>query len=45
MVFNKPEPAPFRETLRKAGFYDEWRRKFGDEAWAILNKAAGGGLS
>src|SRR5438067_4720146 len=45
IVFNKPEPAPFRETLRKAGFYDEWRRKFGDEAWAILNKAAGGGLS
>ena len=45
MVFNKPEPAPFRETLRKAGFYDEWRQKFGDEAWAILNKAAGGGLS
>jgi tripartite ATP-independent transporter DctP family solute receptor len=45
MAFNKPEPAPFREALRKAGFYDEWKRKFGDEAWAILNKSAGGSLS
>jgi len=45
MVFNKPEPGPFREALRKAGYYDEWKRKFGDEAWATLNKSAGGGLS
>jgi TRAP-type transport system periplasmic protein len=45
MVFNKPETAPFRDGLLKAGFYDEWKRKFGDEAWAILNKSAGGGLS
>jgi tripartite ATP-independent transporter DctP family solute receptor len=45
MVFNKPETAPFRDALLKAGFYDEWKRKFGDEAWAILNKSAGGGLS
>ena len=45
MAFNTTEAAPFREALRKAGFYDEWKRKFGDEAWAILNKSAGGGLS
>jgi TRAP-type C4-dicarboxylate transport system substrate-binding protein len=45
MVFNKPETAPFRDALLKAGFYDEWKRKFGDDAWAILNKSAGGGLS
>jgi TRAP-type transport system periplasmic protein len=45
LTFNQPEMPPFRDTLRKAGFYDEWKRKFGDEAWALLDKAAGGGLS
>jgi tripartite ATP-independent transporter DctP family solute receptor len=44
LVFNKPDQAPFREQLRKAGFYDEWKRKFGDEAWGLLSKASGGGL-
>ena len=34
-----------QKALRKAGYYDEWKRKFGDEAWATLNKSAGGGLS
>ncbi len=32
---------PFREALRKAGFYAEWKKKYGDEAWAILEKAVG----
>lgn len=45
MVFNKPDPEPFRATLRKAGFYDEWKQKFGDEAWGLLAKASGGGLN
>jgi len=45
MAFNKPEPGPFRDVLRQAGFYDAWKRKFGDEAWALLNKSVGGGLS
>ncbi|MCJ2121891.1 TRAP transporter substrate-binding protein [Methylobacterium sp. J-077] len=44
LVFNKPDQAPFRDQLRKAGFYDEWKRKFGDEAWGLLNKASAGGL-
>ena len=44
LVFNKPDTQPFRDVLRKAGFYDEWKRKFGDEAWGLLSKAAGGGL-
>src|ERR1700736_654358 len=30
LVFNAPETAPFREALRTAGFYAEWRRKYGD---------------
>ncbi len=45
MAFNEPETAPFREALRKAGFYAEWKKKYGDEAWAILEKAVGGSLS
>lgn len=45
MQFNDPNPAPFREALRKAGFYAEWKKKYGDEAWSILEKAVGGNLS
>ena len=43
--FNDPDPALFRETLRKAGFYAEWKKKYGDEAWTILEKAVGSSLS
>jgi TRAP-type C4-dicarboxylate transport system substrate-binding protein len=45
MLFNNPDAAPFREALRKAGFYAEWKKKYGDEAWAILEKAVGSSLS
>src|SRR5665811_1436687 len=41
LVFNTPDPAPFREALRKAGFYSEWKGKYGEEAWAILEKSVG----
>ncbi len=41
LIFNQPDPAPFRDKLRKAGFYAEWKGKFGDEAWAILEKSVG----
>ncbi|MGO9171632.1 MAG: TRAP transporter substrate-binding protein [Rhodomicrobium sp.] len=41
MIFNKPDPAPFREALQKAGFYTEWRSKYGEEAFAILETAVG----
>ena len=40
-VFNKPDLKPFREKLRQAGFYAEWKAKYGEEAWAILEKNAG----
>jgi len=32
---------PFRAKLEAAGFYKEWRGKYGDEAWAVLEKYAG----
>src|ERR1700734_594028 len=41
LVFNQPEVAPFREKLRSAGFYSEWKGKFGDHAWEILEKSVG----
>jgi TRAP-type C4-dicarboxylate transport system substrate-binding protein len=41
ITFNDTDPAPFREVLKKAGFYAEWKAKYGEEAWALLEKAAG----
>jgi TRAP-type transport system periplasmic protein len=41
LIFNYPDKAPFRETLQKNGFYAEWKKKYGDEAWAILEKYSG----
>jgi TRAP-type C4-dicarboxylate transport system substrate-binding protein len=37
----KVDPAPFRAKLQSAGFYKEWRGKYGDEAWAVLEKFTG----
>lgn len=42
LVLSRPVLKPFREALNKAGFYGEWRKKFGDESWAILAKYANG---
>ncbi len=41
MIFNYPDPKSFRDALSKAGFYKEWRAKFGDEAMAKLEKYSG----
>jgi TRAP-type transport system periplasmic protein len=41
LVFNQPEVGPFREKLRTAGFYAEWKGKYGDHAWELLEKAVG----
>ncbi|UHL63426.1 TRAP transporter substrate-binding protein [Paralcaligenes sp. KSB-10] len=41
MVFNTPKTGPIRDTLRQAGFYAEWKKKFGDSAWATLEKSVG----
>jgi tripartite ATP-independent transporter DctP family solute receptor len=45
MVANETKADAFRDTLRKAGFYAEWKKKYGDQAWGILEKAVGGSLS
>lgn len=41
MIFNAPHSEPFREMLRSAGYYGEWKGKFGEEAWTILERYAG----
>jgi tripartite ATP-independent transporter DctP family solute receptor len=41
LIFNTPDPMPFRTALQKAGFYKEWRDKFGQEAWSLLEKYSG----
>jgi tripartite ATP-independent transporter DctP family solute receptor len=41
LIFNQPVVAPFRDKLRQAGFYAEWKGKYGDQAWALLEKAVG----
>jgi tripartite ATP-independent transporter DctP family solute receptor len=41
MVFNQPDSASFRDQLRKAGFYSEWKGRYGDEAWGILERSVG----
>lgn len=41
MVFNRPDPKPFRQALQQAKFYQEWKTKFGDDAWAQLEGAVG----
>lgn len=41
MVFNQPAPDSFRARLRDGGFYNEWKGRFGDEAWALLEQSSG----
>ena len=41
MVFNAVDADPFRVALRKAGFYRDWKAKYGADAWALLEKVVG----
>ncbi len=41
LAFSDVDPAAFRAALKSAGFYNEWRTKFGAEAWATLEAAVG----
>ena len=34
-------PDAFRQKLRDAGYYAQWREAFGEHAWGLLEKAAG----
>ena len=41
MAFNGTDPEKFRAALRSAGFYAEWKDKYGAEAWAVLESQVG----
>lgn len=41
MVFNSLDTAPLLKTVADAGYYKEWKDKFGVEAWALLKKYTG----
>jgi tripartite ATP-independent transporter DctP family solute receptor len=40
MEFTHPDHTAFREALVKAGFYAEWKRKYEDQAWNLLEQTA-----
>ena len=41
MIFNTPDPVQFRAALVKAGFYAQWQKAYGAEAWAKLEQYTG----
>ncbi len=41
MKFNKPDPVQFRAALVRAGFYTQWQKTYGSEAWARLEQYTG----
>jgi tripartite ATP-independent transporter DctP family solute receptor len=41
MTFNKPDPVQFRAALVKAGFYQQWQKTYGADAWTALEKYTG----
>jgi len=41
LQFVETDAVAFRGALKKAGFYEEWKGKFGAEAWGTLEKAVG----
>lgn len=41
LAFNRPSPDSFRAKLRDAGFYSEWKGRFGEDAWSLLEGAVG----
>jgi len=41
LTFNTVNKKPFQEALKAAGFYAEWRQKYGEDAWKILEKYSG----
>ncbi len=41
LKFNDVDPKAFRDKLSEAGFYKEWKEKFGEAAWATLEASVG----
>ena len=41
IVSTPPDLAPFRQKLKDAGLYKEWKEKMGPEGWALLEEISG----
>ncbi len=41
LTFSEPDTTPFRNQLRRVGFYTDWRTKFGEAAWSKLEGSVG----
>lgn len=41
MIFNDVEKGAFRDKLRQAGFYKEWRDRYGEANWKLLERTTG----
>ena len=41
LAFASADRTAFRAALTQAGFYKEWRDKFGAETWAALEAVVG----
>ena len=41
IIFNDTNPQQFREVLIRAGFYTEWEKNFGPQAWSLLESSVG----
>ena len=41
LVFNDVDRSSFRDALRKTSFYKDWRTKFGEQAWSLLEASTG----
>ena len=41
LTFNTVNKKPFQDALKAAGFYAEWRGKFGEDAWKTLERYSG----
>ena len=41
LTFHNVDSKAFQAKLQSAGFYKEWKGKFGDDAWALLEKHTG----
>jgi tripartite ATP-independent transporter DctP family solute receptor len=41
VTFNQVDQQAFRSDLEQKGFYTEWKKKYGDAAWALLEKYSG----
>jgi len=41
MVFHDVDRAQFRDALKATSYYKDWKAKFGDEAWKVLEATTG----